>query len=53
LLIGKVKEKHAALFYIHETIENGWSRDVLDANGVTSWVTWQWLLVEGGIAKGT
>ncbi|CCK81888.1 PDDEXK nuclease domain-containing protein [Desulfobacula toluolica] len=29
LLIGKVKDQHAALFYIHETIENGWSRDVL------------------------
>ena len=22
-------------------------------NGVKPWVTWQWLLVEGGIAKGT
>ena len=29
LLIGKVKDQHATLFYIHETIENGWSRDVL------------------------
>ncbi|MBF0259125.1 MAG: DUF1016 family protein [Desulfamplus sp.] len=29
LLIGKVKDQDAALFYIHETIENGWSRDVL------------------------
>lgn len=29
LLIGKIKENHQALFYIQQTIENGWSRDVL------------------------
>ncbi|SLM33034.1 conserved hypothetical protein [Desulfamplus magnetovallimortis] len=29
LLIGKVKDRQEALFYIQETIENGWSRDVL------------------------
>jgi predicted nuclease of restriction endonuclease-like (RecB) superfamily len=29
LLIGKVKEHNEALFYVKETIENGWSRDVL------------------------
>jgi len=30
LLIGKIKESDDALFYIYQTIENGWSRDVLD-----------------------
>jgi predicted nuclease of restriction endonuclease-like (RecB) superfamily len=29
LLIGKIKKHQEALFYIHKTIENGWSRDVL------------------------
>lgn len=29
IILDKVKEHQAALFYIHETIENGWSRDVL------------------------
>jgi len=29
LLIGKIKENQQALFYIQQTIENGWSRDVL------------------------
>ena len=29
LLIGKIKENKEAKFYIHQTIENGWSRDVL------------------------
>lgn len=29
LLIGKVKQEKEAQFYIHQTIENGWSRDVL------------------------
>jgi predicted nuclease of restriction endonuclease-like (RecB) superfamily len=27
LLLGKVKEQQEALFYIQQTIENGWSRD--------------------------
>ena len=29
LLIGKIKDRKKTLFYINETIENGWSRDVL------------------------
>jgi len=29
LLIGKIKENKEAKFYIYQTIENGWSRDVL------------------------
>lgn len=29
MLIGKVKDDKAALFYIEKTIENGWGRDVL------------------------
>lgn len=30
LLIGKIKNHQAAHFYIQQTIENNWSRDVLD-----------------------
>lgn len=30
LLITKIKNTEAANFYIHQTIENGWSRDLLD-----------------------
>ena len=29
LLIGKIKDREEAYFYIQQTIENGWSRDVL------------------------
>ncbi len=29
LLIGKIKKREKAQFYIQQTIENGWSRDVL------------------------
>ena len=29
LIIGKLKNREEALFYIHQTIENGWSRDGL------------------------
>jgi predicted nuclease of restriction endonuclease-like (RecB) superfamily len=30
MLIGKIKEKEIAKFYIQKTIENNWSRDTLD-----------------------
>ena len=29
LIISKIKRKEIALFYIHKTIENNWSRDIL------------------------
>ncbi len=29
IILDKVKDHQEALFYIHETIENGWSRDIL------------------------
>jgi predicted nuclease of restriction endonuclease-like (RecB) superfamily len=29
LLIDKIKDWNEALFYINQTVENGWSRDVL------------------------
>jgi len=29
LLIDKVKEENASVYYINQTIENGWSRDIL------------------------
>lgn len=29
ILLDKVKDHQEAIFYIQETIENGWSRDVL------------------------
>lgn len=29
LIIGKLKNREEAMFYIHQTIENGWSRDGL------------------------
>jgi len=29
IILDKIKDHQAALFYIYETIENGWSRDVL------------------------
>lgn len=30
IIIGKTKSPHEALFYIHKTIENGWSRAILE-----------------------
>lgn len=30
LLIGKIKNRKTAYFYIHQTIENNWSRNMLD-----------------------
>jgi predicted nuclease of restriction endonuclease-like (RecB) superfamily len=30
MLIGKIKDKQVAKFYIQKTIQNNWSRDVLD-----------------------